>query len=380
MTAVGERVPWGLRAPVRRARNRVVVAMTILRQRSRWRAIARTPSRSNEVAVSYGVDQMPAETDVVFGGSVKFQLLDRALPNAPRDFNVLYLGSSSMPVDATMLVRIARRKGAAFVWNQNGVAYPGWYGPGWELVNRPRAKLLHEADFTVYQSAFCKLAGDRFYGARGHAWEVLHNPVDTTAFAPARDRKPRPLTLLLGGNQYQRYKVECALEALALLRREGRDARLLVAGALSFAPDAPAITSALIRELGLEQSAELVGPYSQADAPSLMRSADILLHPKYNDPCPTVVIEAMACGLPVVYSASGGTPELVGMEAGIGIEAPLDWESDHPPSPAALAHAVAVLAEDIDGRSSAAREQALRFDAERWIARHREIFEALISR
>ena len=62
-----------------------------------------------------------------------------------------------------------------------------------------------------------------------------------------------------------------------------------------------------------------------------MRRADLLLHTKYNDPCPTVVLEAMASGLPVVYSASGGVPELVGEEAGVGIPAPFDWEHDHPP-------------------------------------------------
>ena len=52
---------------------------------------------------------------------------------------------------------------------------------------------------------------------------------------------------------------------------------------------------------------------------------------------PTVVLEALASGLPVVYSASGGTPELVGDDAGVGVPAPLDWEQDHPPAPEALA-------------------------------------------
>jgi len=82
----------------------------------------------------------------------------------------------------------------------------------------------------------------------------------------------------------------------------------------------------------------------------------------------------MACSLPVVYSASGGTPELVGEHAGVGIPAPLDWERDHPPSAEALAGAVERVAEDLDGYGQAARERAGRFDVRRWIARHREIF------
>ena len=109
-----------------------------------------------------------------------------------------------------------------------------------------------------------------------------------------------------------------------------------------------------------------------------MRRGDVLLHTKYNDPCPTVVLEAMASGLPVVYSASGGTPELVGNHAGIGIDAPLDWERDHPPAPEALAEAVLTVSARLADYSAAAREQALRFDREGWIDRHHTVFTELI--
>jgi glycosyltransferase involved in cell wall biosynthesis len=370
-------VPWTIRGPVRRARNAAARGVLTLRQASRWIAIARTRPRRGEVAVSYGGEAMPEPGDVVFGGAVKFQLLHRAFPNAPRDFNVLYLGSSSMPLEARTLVRLAQMRGAAFVWNQNGVAYRGWYGDGWQLVNAPRARLLREADHVVYQSAFCKLGSDRFYGPPRGEWEILHNPVDTAAFVPEPSRPGRPLTLLLGGNQYQRYRIERALETLSLVRREISGARLIVAGALSFASDGREETLRIVERLGLADAVELTGPYSQQDAPSLMRSADLLLHTKYNDPCPTIVLEAMACGLPVVYSASGGTPELVGDEAGFGIEAPLDWERDHPPAPERMAEAVVSLAGELGERGATARERALRFDVVPWVERHRAIFENL---
>jgi glycosyltransferase involved in cell wall biosynthesis len=372
-----EFVPWSIRARVRRARNALALRRAVARHRARWDEIAATPPRADGVAVSYGYEQMPSPDDVVYGGHVKFSLLDEALPNAPRDFNVLYLGSSSLPIEAPQLTRLARRRGAAFAWNQNGVAYPGWYGPGWELVNEPRARLLHEADHVFYQSAFCKLGADRFYGERRGSSEILHNPVDTRRFAPG-DHPERPLTLLLGGNQYQRYRLTAGLEALALVRAERPDARLLVAGALSFAEDATAQTAAILQGLGIEDSVELVGPYTQAEAPKLMRRADILLHTKYNDPCPTVVLEAMASGLPVVHSESGGTPELVGPDAGIGISAPLDWEQDRPPAAADLAAAVLRVAERLGDYRDAARERSLRFDARAWIDRHHTVFTDLI--
>src|SRR5581483_11665434 len=165
VSAWRDRVPWALRLRVRAARNAWALALHLLQQRARLRAIARARPRRDCLAVSYGVERMPVDDEVVIGGHVKFQLLAAELPNAPRDFNVLYLGSSSMPAEAAVLVRLARRRGAPFVWNQNGVAYRGWYGPGWELVNRPRARLLHAADYVFFQTAFCKLAADRFYGA-----------------------------------------------------------------------------------------------------------------------------------------------------------------------------------------------------------------------
>jgi glycosyltransferase involved in cell wall biosynthesis len=372
--SVRDHIPWQVRRPVRRARNAATLARAIVGQRSRWSAIARSEPRHGGLAVSYGHDEMPSGGNVVFGGAVKFQLLHRVLPNAPRDFNVLYLGSSSLPLEAPVLVRLARRRGAAFVWNQNGVAYRGWYGDGWELVNAPRARLLREADHVVYQSAFCKLGADRFYGPPERAWEILHNPVDTEAFTPAGAQPERPLTLLLGGNQYQRYRLERALETLAAVRQEIPGARLLVAGVVSFEDHA----NAMLERLNLRDAVDFAGPYTQAQAPELIRRADLLVHPKYNDPCPTAVLEAMACGLPVVYSASGGTPELVGPDAGIGIEAPLDWERDHPPGASQLAEAVLTLAADLEARRAAARERALRFDVRPWVGRHRAIFEELV--
>jgi glycosyltransferase involved in cell wall biosynthesis len=370
-----ERVPWALRGPVRRTRNAAAQLRLALRALPRWRAISRTPARRDGVAVSYGVDRMPG-LDEVSGGHVKFALLAQELPNAARDFNVVYLGSSSMPLDAWMLARLAGRRGASLVWNQNGVAYPGWYGDGWELVNRPRSRLFHAADHVLFQSAFCKVSADRFYGERQGPWEVLHNPVDTRRFTPPPAASSRPLTLLLGGSQYQRYRFEAALATLAELD----DARLLVSGSLSWAPDAERDGRALVATRGLEERVELLGPYAQSDAPDLIRRADVLLNTKYNDPCPTIVLEAMACGLPVVYSASGGVPELVGDDAGVGIPAPLDWERDHPPAPEALAAAVRTVAERLPERAAAARERALEFDARRWIARHVELFEELRGR
>ena len=347
----------------------------------RWLAIAATPTPSRgPVAVSYGHAQVPGPREQAHGGMVKFQRMQRRYPHRPTGFNVLYLGSSSLPPDWRQQLWLARRKGAKIVWNQDGVGYPGWHGPGWEAVNEPLAHALRLADHVFYQSAFCKVGGDRFLGPPRAGWEILHNAVDTHSFVPGPPER-RPLTLLLGGNQYQRYRLESALRAHALVVCERPDARLIVTGRLSWAGDGSERddTTRLLAELGLGDRVELAGTYTQEEAPALLRRADILLHTKYNDPCPGIVLEAMACGLPIVYSSSGGVPELVG-EAGRGVPAPLDWEHDHPPAPEDLARAVLDVAERLPELRAAARARAVEhFDLAPWLERHRIVFEELVQ-
>jgi glycosyltransferase involved in cell wall biosynthesis len=360
---------------IRRRGQRIAQAA---REHGRHRAIANSDRARGRAAVFYGHDRLPSREEQAHGGTIKFQQLEREFPNEPRAFNVLYLGSSTRPPDSAALLELARGRGAAVVLNQNGVAYPGWHGPGWEQTNQPLAELVQAADHVLYQSAFCKLSADRFLGEPQGSWELLHNPVDTAFFTPA-ERPERPLTLLLGGNQYQRYRFESALRAFELIRAE-TDARLIVAGRIAWHPEARKAT----REArgALERSpagrdVEFVGAFTQQDAPALYRRADVLLHTKYNDPCPTVVLEAMSSGLPIVFSDSGGTPELVGA-AGIGVPAPLDWDQDHPPAPESLAGAVLASAERRTELAAIARARAVEhFDLRPWVERHRTLFAEL---
>jgi glycosyltransferase involved in cell wall biosynthesis len=122
------------------------------------------------------------------------------------------------------------------------------------------------------------------------------------------------------------------------------------------------------------------GPYTQAEAPDIYGRADVLLHAKYNDPSPGLVLEALACGLPVVYSASGGVPELVGKDAGIGVPAELSWDRELPPDAIEMASAVLQVARERGRYAEAARERAVRlFDIRPWIERHREIFARVLA-
>ena len=329
-------------------------------------AIALSRPARGEVAVFYGHRRLPAPGEPVEGGMVKFQRLQSVYPNRLRDFNLLYLGSSSLPADEGDVIALAQRRNAPIVLNQNGVAYPGWAGSRTEELNARLRAVLEAADHVLYQSEFCKAAADRFLGEPRREWEIFPNAVDTTVFTPAPLAPPGGPVLLLAGDQTAPYKLETALRTLARLP----DVRLLVAGTVV------GDGQELAEELGVPDRVLFTGRYAQRDAPGLYRRAHVLLHPKVNDPCPNVVLEALACGLPVVHSASGGTPELVG-GAGVGVSSQTSWEQDVPPDPQALAAAVELVLADFDAYRQAARSRAERFDLAPWIERHRRLFGSL---
>jgi glycosyltransferase involved in cell wall biosynthesis len=345
------------------------------RAAGRWATLLTAGRPEPGVRVFYGHDRVPSDGQAVSGGSAKIQRLAARFPNDPTGFSVLYLGSNWVPRDLQALLWLTRRRRIPLVVNQDGVGYPGWAGDETEKVNRPLQRLLRSAEHVLYQSEFCKRSADEWVGAPAGSWEVLYNAVDVDRFTPAESEPDDGPTLLLAGDQTQAYRLELALATLAALVQSHPEARLLVTGRL-VVPAEP-----LVRRFGLEARVELLGRYSQDDGPAIFRRAHVLLHTKVNDPCPSVVLEAMASGVPVVYPRSGGVPELVGDKAGIGVPHPEGFDRDDPPEPQALADAVsAVLAERHSYASAARRRAVEQFALEPWLERHAELFERLAPR
>jgi len=319
-------------------------------------------------------------TGVVHGGRVKLRHLQEIYPANERKVNILYLVSSALPPHADQLVRWAHRKGVKVVLNQNGVAYPGWAGESFAQINEGLSRLHADADFVIYQGEFCRDSARRFLGQRRGSWAVLHNCVDTRRFTPrVSNHDHEPLRLLVAGTHQQAQRVLVAIRAVSELRRRGRPFEMTIVGKLDWKNGEEQVMK-LIAELGLQHAVAVHGPYSQDDAPQIYRSADILLHMKYKDPCPTVVIEAMACGLPVVGSRSGGMPELVGADCGVLLDVSDTWEQMPVPEVGSVVTAIEQVSRDYDRYSTAASAHAFeQFNHVAWVSAHTRIFQSLIE-
>ena len=343
------------------------------RAAARWARLLTGGRVQPGLRVFYGWDRIPGPGEPVAGGTAKLQKLAERWPNSPADFSLLYLGSTYLPRDLRQLLWVARRRGARIVVNQDGVAYPGWAGDRTDELNIPLRRTLRAADHVVYQSAFSKRSSDLFLGEPGGPWEILPNAVDVERFTPGTPPADGPV-VLLGGDQTQAYRLELALEAFRHVLDAEPGARLLVSGRLVSDPEPT------LRRLGLDASVDFVGRYAQAEAPQVFRRAHVMLHTKVNDPCPTAVIEAMACGVPVAYAASGGTVELVGDEAGVGVPHPDGFERDEPPAASELAGAVLRVLADRERLAAGARRRAAeRFALGPWLDRHAELFGSLVA-
>ncbi len=141
-----------------------------------------------------------------------------ALPSDRQQFNVLYLVSSAQPDFAEDLVRAARRARILFVWNQNGVAYPGWAGAESERYNGPMRRLRAMADYIIYQSEFCRTSAEKFLGPCATPHEVLANPIDLVKFAPAPERHSGSLRLLVMGTHGYAQRVLSPIQCVRALR------------------------------------------------------------------------------------------------------------------------------------------------------------------
>lgn len=346
--------------------------------------LSRLAKKETGLAVSYlsaNFPKPPAQrNEFAHGGGVKLTYLAEAFPHHFPSASLLYAVSSvGHPLQMEILTQ-AKRKGLKIVVNQNGVAFPAWDGANYEASNRSLKTLISFADFIIYQSQFCKESAEHYISPPNVPNEIIYNPVDTRLFSPdACPVKPETLTLLLGGNQYEKYRLELALQTLKALHQKVPDAKLIVTGTLWLPRDeAEAWTRQALREMNLTDFVTFTGTYTQAEAPALYSQAHLLLHTKYADPSPGLVLEAMALGMPVVHLNNGGVPELVG-DAGIGVHVEHDWNQINLPSPQAVAEAAMQAYSRREEYSQKARQRAVElFSLEKFIAKHKEIFEKVL--
>lgn len=161
-----------------------------------------------------------------------------------------------------------------------------------------------------------------FYGTPGDRISVIYHGVDDR-FKPIDDRDDldRVLSrygidgpyLLFVSTVQPRKNVARLIEAFALAHRRGVDALLVLAGKRGWLADQIERRAA---ELGIEDRVRFVGYVADADLPALLSGALAYVIPSLYEGFGMTVLEAQACGAPVLASTTSSLPEVVG-DAGL---------------------------------------------------------------
>jgi UDP-glucose:(heptosyl)LPS alpha-1,3-glucosyltransferase len=145
---------------------------------------------------------------------------------------------------------------------------------------------------------------------------VVPNAIDPGRVKPAqpgavrcafRNRlglEPSDLVGLFVGHNFALKGLKPLLKALAARDRAARPIHLLVCGGGRVAS-----YKRLARSLGLADTVHFLGFHP--DIRECYASSDFFVLPSYYDPCSLVVLEALACGLPVITTLGNGASELI---------------------------------------------------------------------
>ena len=228
--------------------------------------------------------------------------------------------------------------------------------------------------------AMCREA--RRYGLDPAKVHMIKSAVDPARFRPAAAPPPEPEVLGVVAVGFLRWLkgYEYALEAIRRLVDRGVPVRFDILGdhPLTALPDSDETKRVLftVADLGLSDVVRLPGVVTSDEVLERLQASQVLLLPSLTEGLPTVLLEAMACELPVVATDCGGVREAV--TDGV------DGLVVAPRQPEQLADALQLLWERPDLRAAMGRAGRRRvvadFALDDQVAQFADMYETVVER
>jgi glycosyltransferase involved in cell wall biosynthesis len=179
---------------------------------------------------------------------------------------------------------------------------------------------LRKADLLICVSACTARALVEYFSCSPDKIRVVHNGIDHDLFHPvpvngnflSRFGLPQDaLFILYVGSDIPRKNLPRLLHALARLKAHFPGIKLLKVGTPEYLLGSQELRK-LVQDLDLEDMVVSAGHVSQADLTGLYSAASLFVFPSLYEGFGLPVLEAMACGTPVVTSNTSSLPEVAG--------------------------------------------------------------------
>jgi glycosyltransferase involved in cell wall biosynthesis len=179
---------------------------------------------------------------------------------------------------------------------------------------------LKHADRLIADSAFTRQTLIDELGIDGSRIDVVHLGVDTSTFKPMtvpgeflrryRLAAGTPYALFVGSED-PRKDLPTLLRAMAIVRESRPEIELIKVGAAAFG-DQRERHLALSRKLGISDAVHWIDAVPESDLPLFYNLAKVFAFPSRYEGFGLPVLEALACGTPVVAADASSVPELTG--------------------------------------------------------------------
>jgi len=227
----------------------------------------------------------------------------------------------------------------------------------------------HYADKVIYQSQFIRRWWENWYGVAEAPASVIINSVNLDVYSPdGHHERPDKVfrMLLLEGS-------------LAGGLNSGLFHAVSVAEKLSTKYPMEVVVAGTVDErtqnnLQSKIPVKFLGTVPREKIPQLARSSHLMYCAEVNPPCPNSVIEALACGLPVIGFDSGSLKELVSKDAGCIVPYGGDpWKLETPDIDSLAASAGEVLEKQSQFRAAARSRAEAEFGLDKMVDSYLEV-------